>query len=120
MTIRRFEDLSVYQLAYEMSLEIHRRSFYFPTFEQKELGRQIRGCSKSVCANIAEGFGKQNFSPIEFKRYLKIAIGSSDETKVWIHFCKDLGYIEQGTHDVWYDKYTDIAKMLSGLCKNWK
>ena len=39
---------------------------------------QCKRCGKSIPANIAEGFAKRS-SELEFKRFLKIAIGSSDE-----------------------------------------
>ena len=40
--------------------------------------RQCKKCGKSIPANIAEGFAKRSSSK-EFKRFLKIALGSSDE-----------------------------------------
>jgi 23S rRNA-intervening sequence protein len=54
-----FEDLAVFKLAYRLSLEIHRASLSFPAVEQYALGDQLRRASKSICANLAEGFGKQ-------------------------------------------------------------
>ncbi|MBI3558935.1 four helix bundle protein [Candidatus Gottesmanbacteria bacterium] len=39
---------------------------------------QMKRAGKSIPANIAEGFAKRK-SEAEFKRFLKIAIGSSDE-----------------------------------------
>ncbi len=80
--IKSFEDLEVFQRAYKVSLEIHRHSLEFPQREQYGLGEQIRQASKSICANIAEGFAKQRYSSKEFKRYIMIASGSSDEMRV--------------------------------------
>ena len=60
---RRFEDLDVFRRAYALSLEVHRASLGFPRIEQFALADQIRRASKSICANIAEGFGKQRQSP---------------------------------------------------------
>ena len=77
--IRSFEDLEVFQRAYRLSLSIHAASKAFPAHEQFELARQLRTASKSICANIAEGFGKQSSSTAEFGRFLAIAIGSADE-----------------------------------------
>ena len=64
--ITSFEDLKVFQMAYEVSLAIHNKSLSFPKEEQYGLADQIRKASKSICANLAEGFGKQNFSSKEF------------------------------------------------------
>ena len=94
--VRSFEDLEVFQRAYRMSLTIHRESLRFPEHEQRALGDQLRRASKSIPANIAEGFGKQRLSKAEFRRFLMIAIGSADEMRVWIRYCFDLGYIRRG------------------------
>ncbi len=57
--IGSFEELEAFKRAYRISLEIHRASLEFPQIEQRALADQIRRASKSICANIAEGFGKQ-------------------------------------------------------------
>ena len=44
-----------------------------------------------------------------------IAIGSADETRVWIRYCHDLGYIDETTFKNWHSNYHEIAKMLQGL-----
>ena len=114
-TIRTFEDLDVFRRAYRLSLEIHRESLKFPEIEQRAFGDQLRRASKSIPANIAEGFGKQRLSTAEFKRFLMIAIGSADEMRVWIRYCLDLELIDQATWQRWRDEYHAIAKMLQGL-----
>ncbi len=115
MVAHSFEDLEVFKRAYRLSLAVHRRSLDFPKIEQYALGDQIRRASKSVCANIAEGFGKQRQSPAEFRRYLMMAMGSADEMRVWCRYCFDLGYVEEDTWRQWRDEYHEIAKMLHGL-----
>ena len=119
-TISTFEDIEVFKRAYRVSLEVHRISLKFPQIEQYGLADQIRRASKSICANLAEGFGKQSRSSAEFKRYIQIAVGSADEMRVWIRYCFDLGYIEQSQWQAWRDEYQEIAKMLQGLAKSWK
>ena len=96
-----FEDLQVFQRAYRVSLDVHRASLQFPAVEQHVLADQIRRASKSICANIAEGFGKQRRLGAEFKRYLLMAIGSADEMQVWLRYCSDLRYIDQETCAMW-------------------
>ncbi len=115
MVTHSFEDLDVFKRAYRVSLAVHRESLNFPKIEQYALGDQIRRASKSVCANIAEGFGKQRQSPAEFKRYLLMAMGSADEMRVWCRYCYDLGYVDEDTRRNWRDEYHEIAKMLQGL-----
>jgi four helix bundle protein len=118
--VEAFEDLEVFQRAYRLSLEIHRTSLGFPRIEQHALGDQVRRASKSICANIAEGFAKQARSAAEFKRFLSVAIGSSDEMRVWCRYCLDLGYIDEQTWQRWRDEYQVISKMLQGLSKSWR
>jgi four helix bundle protein len=118
--IKSFEDLEVFQRCYKLSLEIHKLSLEFPKREQYGLGEQIRRASKSICANIAEGFAKQRYSKQEFKRYIMIAVGSSDEMRVWVRYCLDLGYITEETWKHWRDGYKEISKMLSGLSRSWE
>jgi four helix bundle protein len=91
----------------------------FPPHEQFELARQVRSASKSICANIAEGFGKQSMSNAEFRRFLSIAIGSADEMRLWSRYCLDLGYIDEATWITWRDAYREIAMMLQGVHRNW-
>ena len=98
--VESFEELDVFQRSYRISLDIHSESLKWPQIEQYALGDQVRRASKSIPANIAEGFGKQRSSTREFRRYLVIALGSADERRVWRH---------------WSDEYKEIAKMLQGL-----
>ena len=115
-----FEDLDVFQRAYRLSLGLHRTSLQFPKIEQQYgLADQIRRASKSICGNIAEGFGKQRRSSAEFKRYLLMAIGSADEMQVWLRYCADLEYIDQSACDEWRDEYRQIARMLQALYTKW-
>ena len=117
--ISTFEDLEVFQRAYRMSLDLHRASLQFPKIEQRGLADQIRRSSKSICGNIAEGFGKQRRSSAEFKRFLLMAIGSADEMQVWLRYCSDLEYMDRETCERWRDEYRQIARMLQGLYSKW-
>jgi hypothetical protein len=65
--IQRVEDLEVFRRAYRSSLEIHRSSLEFPRIEQFALADQVRRSSKSICANLAEGFAKQSYSAAEYR-----------------------------------------------------
>ena len=113
--VRNFEDLVVFKRAYRISLDVHKASLRFPQIEQRALGEQIRRASKSVCANIAEGFGKQRQSRAEFRRFVMMAMGSADEMRVWLRYALDLDYIEEEQWQAWRDEYQQIAKMLQGL-----
>ncbi len=111
-----YRNLSVYQKAYQLALEIHRLSLGFPRIEQFELASQLRRASKSIVANLVEGMGKQE-SPAEVKRYLRIAMGSCDEVRVWLEFSKDLEYISQANYEHYDFRYQEVGKMLRGIIK---
>jgi four helix bundle protein len=84
----------VFQRAYRRSLEIHRASLELPRIEQGALADQIRRASKSICANLAEGFGRQAVSKPEFRRFVTMALGSAGEMQVWTLYCRDLGHVD--------------------------
>ena len=113
----RFDDLDVFKRSYVVSLALHKASLGFPKIEQYALADQLRRSSKSICANLAEGFGKQAYSKAEFRRFVQMAIGSADEVRVWLRYCFDLGYISQEDWAAWRDEMEQIAKMLQGLSK---
>ena len=110
-----FEDLEVFQRAYRLSLAVHHASLRMPPIEQRVLADQLRRASKSICANIAEGYGRQKRSKAEFKRFLQMAVGSSDEMRVWARYALDLGYIDESIWREWRDEYQMISRMLQSL-----
>lgn len=109
---KRAQDLVVFKRAYKFSLQLHKTSLNFPKIEQFALADQLRRCSKSVCANLIEGFAKQSQSKIEFKRFITIAIGSANEIQLWIHYSFDLGYIDKNVFDNWIRENDAIIGML--------
>jgi four helix bundle protein len=113
--VRGFEELDVFRRAYRLSLEVHRESLEFPRIEQWALADQVRRASKSICANLAEGFGRQPVSRPEFRRFVMMAIGSADEMQVWTMYCRDLGYIGTEMAERWQGEYREIARMLTAL-----
>ena len=118
MAAHRFEELEVFQRAYKVSLEIHRFGLTMPQIEQYALADQLRRASKSICANLAEGFAKQSQSSAEFRRFIMMSMGSADEMRVWLRYCLDLDYLEVTRWEQWRGEYETIAKMLQGLSKS--
>ena len=96
---------------------MHRASLDFPRIEQWALADQVRRASKSICANLAEGFGKQRQSRTEFHRFVTMALGSADEMQVWTLYARDLGYIGADVAERWRGEYREIARMLQGLTR---
>ena len=117
--VRSVEDLEVFRRAYRLSLELHRISLELPRIEQFALADQLRRASKSICANLTEGFAKQSHSAAEYRRYIVTAMGSSDETQLWLRYCVDLGYIDEERGKRWVADFAEISRMLRGLYASW-
>ena len=109
-----YEDLKVYEKSYKSALSIYWMTERFPKEEIYGLTSQIRRAATSIPLNIAEGYAKKE-SQAEFKRYLKMALGSSDEMQVLLDFVKDLGYIDLETQQKAREIYKEIAKMLNKM-----
>ena len=108
--------LMVFQRAYRLSLELHRVSLGWPRVEQYGgVAEQLRRASKSVCALMVEGAGRQPGSDAEFRRYLSMAMGSADEARLWCDYAADLEYVPRQTSAAWQDELCQIARMLHGL-----
>lgn len=119
MTIRTYRDLDVFRESYSAALDVSRLCKRLPPVEQYELARQLRRAARSIPANIVEGWGKRASTP-EFKRYLQIAIGSCDETRVWLDMSRDEGYIPEKDCQALKERYNRIGAMLSSLWKQWR
>ena len=112
------DDLDVFRRAYEVSLEVHRVSRGWPGTEQYGgVADQLRRSSKSICALLAEGVGRQRSSDAEFRRYCVMALGSADETGLWLRYARDLGFLAEEAFVRWRDEYAAIARMLQGLIR---
>ena len=119
MLIRSYRDLEVYQIAYQLALEVHKITLDFPKHEFYELGSQMRRASKSIALNIVEGYGRRK-SAEEFKRFLTMAISSCDELRVQINFCRDLEYVQTEDYNKYNSKYDVLGKKINKLIQNWE
>ena len=94
MAVKRFEELRVYQMAFEVSMRIFELSKGWPKEELYSLTDQIRRASRSVCANIAEGWRKRRYQR-HFISKLTDADGEAAETRVLLHFAFRCGYLKE-------------------------
>jgi len=70
--MKSYRDLQVYQLAKNLAIKIHKMSMSLPKHELYEEGSQIRRSSKSVAANIVEGYAKRDYKS-DYLRSITIA-----------------------------------------------
>jgi len=111
---RGHRDLKVFQLAYALAMEIFLKTKTFPQDERYSLISQIRRSSRSVAANIAEGFRKRQY-PNMFASKLADADAEATETQVWLDFARDCGYLPPEHHKHLTGKYGEVGKMLSAM-----
>ena len=117
--IQSFKDLRVYQESYQLALESNKAILRLPSSEKYDLVDQLRRASKSIPANIAEGYAKR-ISEKEFKKYLLSAIGSCNEMVVHISFARDLGFWKPEFCNNLLNRYDSVGKQLTRLMQNWK
>ena len=91
MKVKSFQDLTVWEEAHKLTLEIYKLTAKFPASEKYGVVSQLRRCSSSVPANIAEGFGRATTR--ELLRCLQIARGELEETRYFVVLSRDLGYV---------------------------
>ena len=98
MAITRFEELRVYQQAFEAAMHIFDQSKSWPKAEQYALTDQIRRSSRSVCASIAEAWRKRRYEK-HFVSKLTDADAEAAETRVWLQFARQCGYLKEATFE---------------------
>jgi four helix bundle protein len=112
--LRGHRDLKVYQLAYRLAMEIYEVTKAFPKEERYSLTDQLRRSSRSVAANIAEGFRKRQY-PAALASKLADADAEATETQVWLDFAKDCGYLTSERQQPLTAGYTEIGMMLGAM-----
>ena len=113
-TSEGFRDLRVYQLSFDLAMENFRLSKSFPQEERFSLTDQIRRSSRSVTANIAEGYRKKQY-PKMFVSKLADADGEATETQVWIDFATNCGYFSPAQQARLKSDYEEVGRMLGGM-----
>ena len=112
--IRHFRELEVYQLAMDSAMRIFELSKQFPAEEKYSLTDQMRRSSRSVCANIAEGWRKRRY-PNAFVSKLSDADSEAAETQAWLEFAFKSGYLDQKLRDELDDAYDHIMGKLVNM-----
>lgn len=119
MLVKSHRGLDVYKIAFNTALEIFDVSKSFPKEEKYSLTDQIRRSSRSVCANIAEGYRKRRYEK-SFVSKLSDSEAEAGETQVWLEFALAHGYISKNLFDQLFDKYEHIISMLVKMQNNAK
>jgi four helix bundle protein len=111
--VKSFEDLTVWQEAHKLTLEVYKITVRFPGAEKYGIVSQLRRCSSAVPANIAEGFGRATTR--ELLRCLQIARGELEETHYFILLSRDLGYVTPKDCEDVGQRCNSIGRLINAL-----
>ena len=110
MPIVSVRDLRIYSLANELLPQI-----YEIQTPEADLNRQLKRAARSIAANISEGFAKKD-SPSELKRFLRIALGSSDEVQTHLEHVQLIYKID--THQT-IESFRDLSRQINKTIQVW-
>jgi four helix bundle protein len=108
-----YKKLDIWQVARENVNQVHEMTIQMlPKFEMYETGSQVCRSSKSVKANIVEGFGRRAYK-LEFIRFLTFALASNYETLDHIETLRETKSLKDSeTYNQIHNRTTQLSKML--------
>jgi four helix bundle protein len=111
--MRDFHHLKVWQKCHHLTLSVYRATTNLPREEIYGLTSQLRRASSSICANLAEGCGRNGDA--ELARFCSIASGSASELEYHLLLAKDLRLIPEPVYAKLDNETTEIKRMLTRL-----
>jgi|ERR1019366_271935 four helix bundle protein len=112
--MRDFRQLAVWEQAHRLVLRIYRLTQDFPKHELYGLTSQMRRCSASIPANIAEGCGRTGNGDLH--RFLSIARGSAAELEYFLLLSRDLGLVRDSYIEL-NSQTQQVQRMLASLIR---
>ena len=109
----KFEELRVWELAINLSVEVSKLVKSFPVEEKFALSSQIQRAADSVALNIAEDSTGQ--SNAEFKKFLGYAIRSAIEVVSCLYLGKKRSIINEEDFSRLYSNYETLIIKIQAL-----
>lgn len=108
-----YQQLTVWQKAFDLSIKIFRITIKFPKSELYGLVSQMRRCAVSIPSNIAEGYmrGYQQ----EYLQFLRTAFASGAELETQLLIARELGFLTLKEFNELNSLLTEVQKMLNKL-----
>ena len=110
-----FRNLTVWQKAHMLALDVYKSSATFPREEMYGLTSQMRRSSVSIGANIAEGCCRKG--DCELGRFLQIAMGSASELEYEVLLAHDLSMLMGADYSRLSREVVEIKRMLAALMR---
>ena len=110
---RGFEDLECFKLALDVVVNAHDFARTLPEEEKFDMAPQIRRASKSITANIAEGYGRDHY--LDSLKFYSNARGSLNEFLAHLINAQVLGYCEHAYFEAFYALIRQTEKALTGF-----
>ena len=108
-----FTELECYKYSRELRKSISILVNKFPKEEKYELVSQIKRSSRSITANIAEGYGRYTYS--DTRHFFIISRGSVTETMEHLTTAYDENYITDDILKSELDKCETVFKLINGF-----
>ena len=108
-----YKKLKVWQKSHRLAVAVYKATVGFPADERFGLTSQLRRAATSIPANLAEGCGRRTDK--ELDRYVRISLASATELEYHLMLARDVGCLEQATHDSLALAALEVQNMLSGL-----
>lgn len=102
-----FKDLKVYQIALRLEIQVREIANKLPKSEYK-LKSQILNSSRSVRANIVEGYGRKRYQA-ELCKFLTYSKASSDETQVHLDVIFSYKYVDKKQYPAIIKDYENLS-----------
>ncbi len=111
--MKSIEDLDVYKVTFQLTLDIYKLTEKFPKTELFGLVSQMRRAAISINSNLSEGAARATSG--EYKQFVGIARGSAAELNYQIKIASSLGFINDTDSLRLMEAIDRIGKMLTGL-----
>lgn len=115
--VQKHQELRIYQLAFENAMQIFELVRLFPDEEKPLLTSQLIRASRSVCANIAEGWLKRRYKG-SFVAKLTDAAAEAAEMQTWLEFAVVCGYLDSELGQELHGRYNEILAGIMRLVDN--
>lgn len=112
-TIRKIEDLKVWQEAKLLGKWTYKLADTLPNCENYNLKRHLKENARGCPANISEGFYR-HFKK-ERLHLFDVAKGNLGEIKSDIYFCRDICYIKKELATKYINQINKVEAMLNGF-----